>query len=176
MSKPAAILVRTRRKLFPHAMLSGFMVILWLLLTNEVNNGQIVLGILLAWLIPFLTQSFWPESIRLHKPVIAVKFVLLVLWDIVVANVILMVRVLSPVRKLKPAFLIVPLEIEHEFAITILASTISLTPGTVSADLDMQGGYLIVHALHVDDPVAAVADIKQRYEAPIKEIFECLNN
>jgi multicomponent K+:H+ antiporter subunit E len=83
------------------------------------------------------------------------------------------VRVLGPERKLQPAFMIVPLDIEQDFTITLLASAISLTPGTVSADLDMEGRYLLVHSLHVDDPEAAVAEIKQRYEAPLKEIFEC---
>ncbi len=162
-----------KRQWLPHSALSLFMLVLWLLLVNEVNPGQIVLGALLAWLIPYLTQDFWPESMTLRRPGVAIKFILVVLYDIVIANLVLVVRVLGPMKKLQPAFMVVPLDVEQEFTITILASTISLTPGTVSADLSMDGRYLLVHTLHVEDTAAAVAEIKQRYEAPLKEIFEC---
>lgn len=164
---------RPRRQWFPHPALSVFMLILWLLLVNEISGGHLVLGSVLAWAIPYLTQQFWPESMTLHKPWIAVKFVLTVLWDIVIANMVLAVLILGPTRKLQPAFMVVPLDIKEEFTITLLASTISLTPGTVSADLNMNAQQLIVHSLHVTDIDAAIADIKQRYEAPLKEIFEC---
>jgi multicomponent K+:H+ antiporter subunit E len=101
------------------------------------------------------------------------KFLALVLWDIVIANLILAMRILGPQSRLQPAFMQVPLDIQEEFTITLLASTISLTPGTVSADLNMEGRYLLVHSLHVTDIDAAIAAIKQRYETPLKEVFEC---
>jgi multicomponent K+:H+ antiporter subunit E len=37
----------------------------------------------------------------------------------------------------------------------------------------MEGRYLLVHSLHVTDIDAAIAAIKQRYETPLKEVFEC---
>jgi multicomponent K+:H+ antiporter subunit E len=48
-----------------------------------------------------------------------------------------------------------------------------LTPGTVSAKLSEDRRTLLVHTLDVDDEAALVAEIKQRYETPLKEIFEC---
>jgi multicomponent K+:H+ antiporter subunit E len=72
---------------------------------------------------------------------------------------------------LQPAFFIVHLELTNPVAITVLANTITLTPGTVSADLSSRQERLLVHGLHVPDIEAAIADIKQRYEAPLKEIF-----
>ena len=161
------------RRWFPHSVLSFFMLGLWLLLANNISPGQILLGVLLAWMIPWLTQSFWPEILYLRKPITLMKFILVVLWDILIANLVLAVRILGPTKKLQPAFIKVPLDIEHEFTITLFASAISLTPGTVSADLDMEGRYLLVHSLHVIDIDAAIAEMKQRYEAPLKEVFEC---
>jgi multicomponent K+:H+ antiporter subunit E len=161
------------RHWFPHPALSGFMLLLWLLLANSVNVGQLLLGSLLAWVIPWFTQGFWPESLRMRKPLVLFKFLALVLWDIVIANLILAMRILGPQSRLQPAFMQVPLDIQEEFTITLLASTISLTPGTVSADLNMEGRYLLVHSLHVTDIDAAIAAIKQRYETPLKEVFEC---
>jgi multicomponent K+:H+ antiporter subunit E len=69
--------------------------------------------------------------------------------------------------------MVLPLDVREDFTITLLASTISLTPGTVSADLSVDHRYLLIHALHVEDEAATIAQIKQRYEAPLKEIFEC---
>ena len=161
------------RRWFPHPALSVFMLLLWLLLANSISAGQLVLGAVLAWLIPWFAQGFWPEVLRIRKPLLLVKFVLVVLWDIVIANLILAVRILGPMQKLQPAFMRVPLDIEQEFTITLFASTISLTPGTVSADLNMEERYLLVHSLHVIDIDAAIAELKQRYEAPLKEVFEC---
>jgi multicomponent K+:H+ antiporter subunit E len=161
------------RRWFPHPTLSIFMLLLWLLLANSISVGQLLLGSILAWIIPWLTQSFWPESLRIYKPLLLVKFMAVLVWDIVVANLVLALRILGPLHKLQPAFMRVPLDIEQEFTITLLASTISLTPGTVSADLNMEGRFLLVHSLHVNDIDAAIAEIKQRYEAPLKEVFEC---
>ena len=96
-----------------------------------------------------------------------------VLYDIVVANVSVAIKVLGPLRSLRPGFVELPLELEDDFAIALLASTISLTPGTVSADVSPDRRTLLVHALDVDDAAALVAEIKQRYERPLKEIFEC---
>ncbi len=162
----------SRRQWFPHPALSVFMWLLWLLLANSVSGGHIILGGLLAWAIPYLTQAFWPGSMVIRKPGVALKFVLLVTVDVIVANFQVARLILGPKKNLRPAFMVIPLDIEHDFTITILANTISLTPGTVSADLDIDRRQLLVHALDVDDIEAAVAQIKQRYEAPLKEIFE----
>lgn len=161
-----------QRQWFPHAALSLAIWVLWLLLVNTVSGGHLVLGAFLGWAIPYLTQSFWPEAMTVRKPALALKFVALVIWDIVIANFQVAWLILGPNSRLKPALMIVPLDIHKDFTITLLANTISLTPGTVSADLTVDRRELIVHSLHVDDIDAAVEEIKRRYEAPLKEIFE----
>lgn len=161
------------RRWFPHATLSLFMWVLWLLLVNSINPGHIGLGAFLAWFIPWSVQSFWPETLRIEKPLLLVRYIIIVLWDIVVANLILARRILGPVDRLKPTFIKMPIELEHQFTITILVSSISLTPGTVAADLNVEEGYLLIHAIHEGDVEAAVAHLKARYEAPLKEIFGC---
>jgi multicomponent K+:H+ antiporter subunit E len=78
----------------------------------------------------------------------------------------------KPNAKMKSTWVNVPLDIKTPEAITMLAGTITLTPGTVSADLSDEGHCLLVHALDADDADAVRDDIKQRYEARLKEIFE----
>lgn len=161
------------RRLVPHLTLSIFMWILWLLMVNKFTAGHIVLGGFLAWLIPYATREFWPESLTFTKPLAALRLVAIILWDIVIANLNLAVLILGPSKKLQPAFMTLPLDIKEDFTITLLASTISLTPGTVSADLSTDRSALLIHVLHVEDIDAAVAEMKRRYEIPLKEIFEC---
>ena len=101
------------------------------------------------------------------------RFGLRVLGDIVTANFEVAYLIANPWRKLKPHFIEYPLMLEERFTITLLASTISLTPGTVSANLRMDGKSLLIHALNVDDEEALIEQIRERYERPLKEIYEC---
>ena len=77
------------------------------------------------------------------------------------------------VGELRPAFVEVPIELDNELAISILVSVVSMTPGSLAADLSQDRRTLLVHGLDVPDAQAMIEEIKQRYEAPLKEIFPC---
>ncbi|MDX1267841.1 MAG: Na+/H+ antiporter subunit E, partial [Oceanisphaera sp.] len=72
-----------------------------------------------------------------------------------------------------PGFIAVPLDITQDLPITLLASSISLTPGTVSIEVSEDKRWLYVHVLNLVDEAETIANIKQRYESPLKEIFGC---
>lgn len=157
----------------PQPWLSLWLLGVWLLLMNDLGLGHWLLGALLGWAIPLLTQVFWIRAPRLEKPLRLCLFFLDILRDIVMANLQMVKLILGPSAKLRPAFVEVPLELEDELALTMLASIVSLTPGTVSADLSDDKRTLLVHGLDVADEAALIAEIKQRYEAPLKEVFAC---
>jgi len=159
--------------LLPHPLLSLLLLLLWLLLNNSAAAGQLLLGTLFAVLIPLFTRRFWPQPAYLTRPGRALRFAGRVLWDILVANFAVARIVLGPSSAIRPVFVRVPLDVEGEFATTVLMMVISLTPGTITADLDAKCLHLLVHALSEDDPDELVRKIKSRYEAPIKEIFVC---
>jgi len=161
------------KRLLPHPIFSLVLLLVWLLLNNTLSAGHILLGSIIALVLPWATAGFWADRLHLHKPGLALRFLLLVLWDITVANIHVAKLVLGPRRKLRPAFVDYPLDLDNDFAITVLAATISLTPGTVSIDVSGDHRTLLVHGLDVDDEAALIAEIKSRYEAPIKEIFGC---
>ena len=102
-----------------------------------------------------------------------IRYAIMVLGDIIVANFEVALLVLGPSKKLQPAFIAVPIDIVNELPITILASTVSLTPGTVSAEVSEDKNWLYVHVLHMTDKDELIATIKQRYEQPLTEIFAC---
>jgi multicomponent K+:H+ antiporter subunit E len=66
----------------------------------------------------------------------------------------------------------VPLELRTPEAITTLAGTITMTPGTLTADVSAEGHALLVHCLDAPDPDAVRDEIKSRYERRLMEIFE----
>jgi len=105
-----------------------------------------------------------------------VEYFAVVVYDIVVANVQVAAIILGPLSRVQPAFIRVPLDLQTDFAVTVLASTVTLTPGTVSVEIEPDGGdgrVLVVHALRCLDEAAMVAEIKTRYERRLKEILEC---
>ncbi|MBA1146528.1 Na+/H+ antiporter subunit E [Ectothiorhodospiraceae bacterium WFHF3C12] len=162
------------RRLLPHPLLSAFLVITWLLLVNSLSPGALVFGLLVAIAIPPLTTRFWIRAPRLHRPAVLLRLVPVVLWDILVANLTVAWIVLTrPADRLRPQFLAIPLDIRDPYATVALASIITLTPGTVSVQLDPDAGVLHVHALDCPDPEDAIAGIKRRYEQPLGELFEC---
>lgn len=160
-------------RLLPQPVLSLVIVALWLGLAGSVSVGQVLLATLLGLLLPWLTQSFWPNRPRVARPVAGARLAVIVLFDIVVANWQVARRVLGPFDRLHPRFIEVPLDIEDNFVATILGGIVSMTPGTVSVDIDQERRLLLVHALDAEDPETAIRTIKARYEAPLKEAFQC---
>lgn len=160
------------KKLLPHPILSAMLWLIWLLLNNTFAAGHMVLGAVLAIVLPLLTRAFWPENIRMQHPVTFLKFIAVVLWDILIANIQVARLIMGNNRTLQSKFIEIPLEVTQPISISLLASTISLTPGTVSCDVSLEGDKLIVHALHSPNPDEDIAEIKQRYEQPLKKVFE----
>lgn len=155
---------------FPQPWLSLILFLIWQFLSDGISGGSVVLGLLLAWLVPQLTQAFWPERPAFVKTWLMPAYMLRVLKDIVAASFAVAWLVLSP-RKPRPAFISYPLKLEHPLAISILASTISLTPGTVSADVSDDNKILLIHALDAATDEEVIDEIYNRYEKPLLEMF-----
>jgi multicomponent K+:H+ antiporter subunit E len=157
-------------RLFPAPLLSAILFVSWLLL-NGASPGHLVLALVLAASVPLFTERFradraspqaWPQVLRLA---------LTVLWDIVISNVQVAWLILGPERRIQPRFVWLPLHIRDPHGIASLAGIITMTPGTLSADLTDDRRFLLVHALNVADEAALIASIRTRYEAPLRRIF-----
>lgn len=158
-------------RLFPHPVLSVVLWFIWLLLNNTASAGHMVLGAALAIFIPWFTSGFWPESVRILKPWLLIRYIALVLWEIMVANLVVAKLIIGRANKLQPGFIAYELSLQSPVAISLLANTISLTPGTVSCDLIEDGRTLLIHSLHIDDASAIKNDIARKFEQPLMEIF-----
>lgn len=176
--------LEARFKWLPTPFMSLLLFLVWLLLNNSLSVGHILLAAILAIVIPLAINPFRTKQPLIIKPGLAFRHLLLVLYDIITANVEVAMLILGPTKKLTPGFVKVPLDLTHSMPITILASTVSLTPGTVSAevypwaesvsdDKTPEQKYLLIHVLNLQDEQALINTIKERYEAPLKEIFQC---
>jgi multicomponent K+:H+ antiporter subunit E len=160
-------------RLLPHPHLSVLLALAWLLLANEIGIGTVLLGAAMGVAIPLVTSVYWSRRPRIGAPLVAIAYGLIVLWDIVVANIQVAWLVLSRRgEKLRSRFVAIPLDARTPEAIAVLAGTITMTPGTISADLSADGRALLVHCLDTSDPAATVAGIKHRYERRLQRIFE----
>jgi len=158
-------------RLLPHPVESALLALFWLWLNESVAGGQLLLAALLGWALPLFARRFWPEQERVSRPLRLLSFAAVVLGDIVMANLRVARAVLRPAASLRSGFVSVPLEVRSDVGVAVLASTVSLTPGTLSADLSADGRELLVHYLDERDPAQLVATIKTRYERPILEVF-----
>ncbi|SFS53010.1 Na+/H+ antiporter subunit E [Brevundimonas viscosa] len=160
------------RRLLPHPALSVLVGLVWMLLANEFSMGALVLAAAVAVVVPLVTSRFWPDRPRIRFGPAVLDYLAIVLFDIIAANFqVAWIILTRRNRDLRARWLVVPLEVRSPEAITVLAGTISLTPGTVSTDVSADGHALLVHALDVADPEAEVARIKQRYEVRLLKVF-----
>lgn len=157
---------------FAHPALSVLLALVWLLLRQSVAPADLIAAAVLGLVVPRLAHGFLGPALVPRRAGLALRFVFVVLWDIVVSNIAVARLVLLPSARPQPAWVRVPLELRHPGAITLLATIITTTPGTVSCVVDEQAHEILVHALDCADPQAAAQQIKQRYETPLREIFE----
>jgi multicomponent K+:H+ antiporter subunit E len=162
------------KRIFPHPWLAVVLIVCWVLLMNDVSPGNLLLGAVLGCVISFrVTEGLWLRPVHFGHPWLLVLLAWRVFVDIIVANVEVALLVLGPTKRLRPAFIEVPLDSTHEIALTLLISVVSLSPGTLCAELSDDRTRLAVHVLDLDDEAALIALIKSRYEAPLMEIFAC---
>ena len=143
--------------------------VLWLFvrgveLDPEVVLGEFVIGLLVGLPVAFAFRRFYLPEIALADRArgfpYAVVYLVTFLWELVTANVEVAYRVLAPSMPIEPAVIEVPLRVESDLAITTIANSITLTPGTLTMDYDEERNALNVHAIDGRDPKGLVAPIR----------------
>ena len=159
-------------RLIPHPLLSLTLFVVWIGLVNTFTLGNLILGSAIGLIIPMITAPYWPNRPVIARPLKFAEYMLVVLWDIIVANVqVAMIILFKREPEIRSHWIPVPLELASAEAITVLAGTITLTPGTVFAILSADGSAILVHCLHTNDPDRVRDRIKSRYEHRLMEIF-----
>jgi multicomponent Na+:H+ antiporter subunit E len=93
------------------------------------------------------------------------------LWELVVANVRIALDVARPRYRMTPGVIRLPLDVQSDSEILLLAALINLTPGSVALDVSADRRVMYVHVMHVRTPDAARAEIKEGFERRVLELL-----
>jgi len=146
--------------------------LVWLALTGKFTAENLGLGFLIGFIVIAITARAWGKNPYAGKAWLIVKFILYIIWEIIVSSVKVAIDVLRPRITTKPGVIAIPLEKDTDLEITILANLISLTPGTLSLDVSSDKSTLFVHTMFADDIEGLRKTIKDTLERPLLEILE----
>jgi multicomponent K+:H+ antiporter subunit E len=155
-------------------LLTILLLAIWLTVSGELSVGQIAFGAVLSILLVLGIAQLRPVRPRLHRLYLAIPLAATVLVDIVRSNLGVARIVLGLVRdrQVRSGFLDIPLQLTDPHGLIILAVIVTSTPGTAWAGMSPDGRTLTLHVLDLQDEQATIRLIQQRYEQPLRRIFE----
>lgn len=155
----------------------GYLV--WVLLNWVPDWQHLCVGVFVALLVAYLTGDLFvnrPHVLRhpMRYWYFVAYYVPRFLWECFKANIDVAYRVLHPGLPIKPGIIKVKTTLKSDTGLTFLANSITLTPGTLSVDIDRKKGVLYVHWIYVKDKDTGKATeiIVSRFENILKKIFE----
>lgn len=119
----------------------------WVFLWGDISLGNLAAGMVIAVAVELAFPSGAPVRHRI-RPVAATGFVAHMAWSIVVASMRVMFAVLRPTEANRSVKMIdVPLTSSSPSVRSVTVNTISLTPGTLTVDLEPESHVITVHVL-----------------------------
>jgi multicomponent K+:H+ antiporter subunit E len=160
------------KRIFPWPVLSGFLLVMWLLLNQTVAVGQVLLGVILAIVLPLATASLRPLRTKVGKPGLMLRLFCVVFYDCIQSNLTVAWTILgSKAKRNNSAFVKIPLDLRDPHGLAVLAVILTAVPGTVWSELSEDRDMLTIHVLDLTDETTSIRTIKDRYEKPLMEIF-----
>lgn len=152
------------------------LLIFWLLITFSLTPANLIVGAAAALITTFFFGKYFVKSLyKLGQPrryFWFVVYLFIFIWEVLKANFDVAYRVIHPAMPIKPGIVKVPLEVKSEIARTMLANSITMTPGTITVDII--GDDIFVHWIYVksEKPEEYTREVSGRFEKYIKKIFE----
>jgi multicomponent Na+:H+ antiporter subunit E len=134
---------------------------LWMVLWRSTTPATIVTGIALAVALTWVVRR--SDTHREHhrvRPLALLRYLGHMVVALVQSNVQLAWEVLTPTDYTKPGVLEVRLPPSSELVLTVIANSITLTPGTMTLGLHAETSTLVIHVLHLRDVDGARAEIE----------------
>jgi multicomponent K+:H+ antiporter subunit E len=161
------------KRWFPAPLLSAGLFVLWLMLSRSLGLGSLLLGLLLALVLPLLARPLRPAGPPVRRPLLLARLILRVGGDVLLSGLDVARGVLRAGRTPpRGRFVVVPLDLRDEHALAALAMITAVVPGTVWCELSVDRSRLLLHVFDLDDEAAFIAHYKADYEHPLKEILE----
>lgn len=132
---------------------------------------HLTIGFVLGYLTLWLFQPVVGRSPYFAKLPRAIGFLAFFFGELVVSSLRVAWDVVTPRARRRPGIVAVPLDVASDLEITLLASVITLTPGSLGVDVSADRGTLFVHEMFVDDPEQVRTRIKDGFERRVQELL-----
>ncbi len=152
--------------------------ITWILLNWPVNPESLFIGILVGLFISFVTSDVFENKPKvlhnLGRFLWFFYYIPVFTWECLKANIDGAYRVIHPDLPIRPGIVKVKTTLKSDTALTFLANSLTLKPGTMTVDIDKENGFLYIHWVDVksDDIDRATELIVSKFERILKRIFE----
>ncbi|UCG92881.1 MAG: Na+/H+ antiporter subunit E [candidate division WOR-3 bacterium] len=149
---------------------------LWLLLTLSVNLDHLIVGVVVVLLGTVLFGGYFTDKpikfLQIHRLFWFIVYIPVFIWYMFQANIDVAYRALHPERPIKPGIVKIKTTLKTNIAKVFLANSITLTPGTMTCEID--GDYLYIHWIWVQSELVDKASeiIASRFEKWLRRIFE----
>ncbi|MFQ5837460.1 MAG: Na+/H+ antiporter subunit E [Thermoplasmata archaeon] len=152
-------------KTYPYAVLA--MAITWMFLKGSITILAFVEGLFFALLTVFTTRAIIKPEIRQTFPRVLRRLPSYLAYfgffakSVIQGNLDVSYRALHPRLPVYPGILAVNIEGRSELEVAMMANTITLTPGTLTMDVDMDKKLMFVHTINARDLERVRRDIKE---------------
>ncbi|MBS0401025.1 MAG: Na+/H+ antiporter subunit E [Proteobacteria bacterium] len=161
------------KRLFPAPLLSAALMAMWLVLNASLAAGDVLLAVLLGLVVPALLAPLRPARPRIRHPLTVLRLIGVVGLDVLESNWLVLRTLLTrPGQPTHARFVRIPLDLRDPSALAALAVITTVVPGTVWCELARDSSALLLHVWDAPDEAAFIARYKERYEQPLREIFE----
>lgn len=154
----------------------GFIV--WVLLNWIPDWQHLLIGVFVSAFVAYMTGDFFVKRTYLfthpRRYLWFLYYVPVFMWECFKANIDVAYRVIHPDLPIHPGIVKVKTSLKSDVALTFLSNSITLTPGTLTVDVDKEKGFLYVHWIKVrhKDVEKATKIVVERFENILKRIFE----
>jgi multicomponent Na+:H+ antiporter subunit E len=151
--------------------LVAWLTALWVVLWRDPTVGNVVGGLLAAALVLVLFPARRPaRSDHTLRPVPLAAFLGWFSWQLVVANLIVAREVVTRRDHIRSGIVAVPLRGCSDLVVTVVADAITLTPGTMTLEVERDPTVLYVHVLHLYDLERVRRDIATLHRLVVRAI------
>jgi len=152
--------------------------LIWSFLTWPPDLQHLIIGVIVCGFVSFMTGDMFVKRPHVFKSINRylwfLYYIPLFIWECIKANLDVAYRVVHPDLPINPGIVKVKTTLKSDTALTFLANSITLTPGTMSVDIDQENGFIYIHWIDVksQDMQKATEIIVQIFEGILKRIFE----
>ncbi|WP_422481477.1 Na+/H+ antiporter subunit E [Pleomorphochaeta sp. DL1XJH-081] len=153
----------------------GVLFLVWLALMAPLALQDVVVGIVLVFLLaslPLPGLSVYREIPLAPKRILYfLLYIILLLKEILMANIDVALRVIKPVIPIQPGIVKVSTKLQSRLGRWVLANSITLTPGTITVETKGKDVYVHWISVTADDVDSATAKIVTQFEKYLEVIF-----